>query len=119
MIDTKHLRELLKTLGSLSYDGNGFLLSSVFAHDAGMTISGDFMDYERDAFGKAVVAAVNALPALLDELDKLRAYRAKLRTFADEQANDDGLWFVAETASEAYLQAGLRKLTRLIEDGLV
>lgn len=33
------------------------------------------------------------------------------------QAEDEGLWFVAETASEAYLQQELRKLHYLIEGG--
>lgn len=33
----------------------------------------------------------------------------------DEQAEDDGLWFVAETAPEAYLQAALRRLHEAVE----
>jgi len=33
-----------------------------------------------------------------------------------EQAEDEGLWFVAETAAEAYLQQELRRLHRLIEE---
>lgn len=32
-----------------------------------------------------------------------------------EQSEDDGLWFVAETCSEAYLQEALRKLHAVIE----
>lgn len=38
-----------------------------------------------------------------------------LRRVVDEQAEDAGLWFVAETAPEAYLQQALRRLHRLIE----
>ena len=34
----------------------------------------------------------------------------------DEQALDDGLWFVAETAAEAYLQQELRALHACIEE---
>lgn len=34
------------------------------------------------------------------------------------QAEDDGLWFRAETAPEAYLQNGLRELHEVIETGL-
>jgi hypothetical protein len=34
----------------------------------------------------------------------------------NEQANDDALWFVAATASEAYLQQELRRLHTAIED---
>jgi len=33
-----------------------------------------------------------------------------------EQAEDEGLWFDAETAPEAYLQAAIRELHRVIED---
>ena len=37
------------------------------------------------------------------------------RRVAAEQANDDGLWFKAETAPEAYLQQALRRLHAVIE----
>jgi Lar family restriction alleviation protein len=33
-----------------------------------------------------------------------------------QQAEDDGLWFQAKTAPEAYLQQELRKLHRVIEE---
>lgn len=33
----------------------------------------------------------------------------------EEQAKDEGLWFVAETAPEAYLQKALRNLHRVVE----
>jgi hypothetical protein len=42
----------------------------------------------------------------------------KLREMNDAMAEDDGLWFVAETASEAYLQQELRKLCAEIEKAL-
>ena len=38
-----------------------------------------------------------------------------LKFMVDEQANDDGLWFVAETGPEEYLQQELRKLHRMCE----
>ena len=34
----------------------------------------------------------------------------KARTIVKQQADDAGLWFAAQTASEAYLQQELRKL---------
>ena len=34
---------------------------------------------------------------------------------AQEQAEDEGLWFMAETAPEAYLQKALRRLHEAIE----
>jgi hypothetical protein len=40
---------------------------------------------------------------------------AAIKALVARQAEDDGLWFVAETASEAYLQTALRKLHEVIE----
>ena len=39
----------------------------------------------------------------------------EVRQIVDEQAEDEGLWFVAEHASEAYLQSELRRLHAAIE----
>ena len=36
---------------------------------------------------------------------------------AAEQAEDEGLWFEAQTAPEGYLQEALRRLHKAIEDG--
>ena len=38
-----------------------------------------------------------------------------IRALVDEQAEDDGLWFHARTAPEAYLQQELRRLHEAIE----
>ncbi len=43
---------------------------------------------------------------------------ADLRAIVDEQAKDEGLWFVALTATEAYLQQELRRLHAVIELGV-
>jgi len=45
------------------------------------------------------------------DMGKLKA----LRQIVDEQAEDESLWFVAETAPEAYLQQELRRLHDAIE----
>ena len=42
----------------------------------------------------------------------------RARAIAAEQAEDEGLWFDAQTASEAYLQQALRELARAIEGEL-
>jgi hypothetical protein len=39
----------------------------------------------------------------------------RIRAVVDRQAEDEGLWFVAETASEAYLQQELRRLHAAVE----
>jgi hypothetical protein len=48
----------------------------------------------------------------MDDADKLK----KALALVDEQANDGGLWFIAEYASEAYLQDALRKLHTILEE---
>ena len=40
---------------------------------------------------------------------------AAIRALVDRQAEDGGLWFVARTAPEAYLQQELRRLHALVE----
>ncbi len=40
----------------------------------------------------------------------------KIKALVDKQAEDEGLWFNAETAPEAYLQNHLRELHRVIEE---
>ena len=49
------------------------------------------------------------------DLSTLRALLAELRDLVDDQANDEGLWFLAATAPEAYLQQELRALHALCE----
>ena len=44
-------------------------------------------------------------------LDRLRA----AQRLVEEQAEDEGLWFIAMTAPEAYLQQELRRLHAVIE----
>lgn len=38
-----------------------------------------------------------------------------IRQLVDIQAEDDGLWFIADSASEAYFQQRLRELHTVIE----
>jgi hypothetical protein len=40
----------------------------------------------------------------------------EIRSVVDRQAEDEGLWFQAETAAEAYVQQELRHLHKVIED---
>ena len=38
-----------------------------------------------------------------------------IKKLVDEQAKDEGLWFVAKTAPEQYIQNALRTLHKMIE----
>ncbi|MFB3111013.1 MAG: hypothetical protein ACE10G_03170 [Gemmatimonadales bacterium] len=57
-----------------------------------------------------------------DEIERLRAENAglsehhkRITGVVDSQAEDAGIWFVAQTAPEAYLQQELRRLHQTIE----
>lgn len=50
------------------------------------------------------------------ELAAAKEELAKLRQLVAQQAEDDGLWFRAATAPEAYLQQELRRLHAVIEE---
>lgn len=69
---------------------------------------------------RAQLAAAQEAERTQFERDGLRVLelQAQLTTIAavvNEQASDDGLWFIAEHATEAYLQAALRRLHAVIE----
>lgn len=70
--------------------------------------------YERlsgdgDALERFIYFAVSIRAQLEREL-------AKLRQMVAQQAEDEGLWFNAATAPEAYLQQELRKLHAAVEE---
>jgi len=48
---------------------------------------------------------------------ELEARLSKIRAKVDEQANDEGIWFVSKTITEDYLQCALRDLHQVIEGG--
>ena len=64
-----------------------------------------------------IAAAINAMPQsdAQAQIDALKAERDALRDAVAMQAADDGLWFHAVSAPEAYLQQELRKLHQLID----
>ena len=49
-------------------------------------------------------------------IKKLRQQLAAIKAIVDEQAEDEGLWFRARRAPEAYLQQALRRLHETIEE---
>jgi hypothetical protein len=65
---------------------------------------------------KLSVADGSRIPCPDCLVEKARAeVLAACISFVDKQANDEGLWFRAQTAPEAYLQKELRRLHALIE----
>jgi hypothetical protein len=66
----------------------------------------DLYDEPYKALQQACYAALAARPAPV---------QSAARAIAEEQSYDSGLWFVAQTATEAHLQAALRRLTAAVE----
>lgn len=54
-------------------------------------------------------------PAVSEYIGVLEAELERLREMSAKMAEDDGLWFIAQTAPEAHLQQALRKLCAAIE----
>ncbi len=63
---------------------------------------------QNEGAGNTAIRIITTLKAQLERLQKI----------VDTQAEDEGLWFQAQTAPEAYLQQELRKLHADIEKGL-
>lgn len=55
---------------------------------------------------------------LLPLVQDAQRYR-QAKQLVDEQAEDSGLWFIADGAAEAYLQQELRRLHAVIEDAAI
>ena len=55
------------------------------------------------------------LAKLSERIAKPEAALHEMYTLVDRQAEDEGLWFITKTASEAYLQQELRRLRKVIE----
>lgn len=63
----------------------------------------------------SVTEAAEELNTLERELAAANAKIEKAMALINKQAEDDGLWFLTTTASEAYLQQSLRLLTDAVE----
>ena len=78
----------------------------------------DVIEHLEDA---RVIEPINELEVYRKWIPLLRIKKAQENTedevasVIEQQANDEGLWFNAQTASEAYLQQELRRLHAIIE----
>jgi hypothetical protein len=57
----------------------------------------------------------DGLTTAADALSDLLKRDTTIRMLVTRQADDDGLWFSAQTAAEAYLQQEMRRLHAVIE----
>jgi len=79
----------------------------------------ELADPDLDDFDRAVGIVLDDFERLLAWYEAARMDSNEelvaVRGLVEQQANDEGLWFVAHTAPEAYLQQELRKLHALCE----
>jgi len=61
------------------------------------------------------MSVIAELTQLRKRIDELTSEGATILALVDEQAKDAGLWFAAQSAAEAYVQAELRRLHEVIE----
>jgi hypothetical protein len=52
----------------------------------------------------------------IEKMIRLEKWIAGIKKCVDIQAEDEGLWYIAESAPEAYVQQALRSLHEVIED---
>ncbi len=72
---------------------------------------------ERRKALEGVYVAANRLINALEQINKtLMDDHKTIRDVVNKQAEDEGLWFEAQTAPEAYLQQELRRLHTVIEE---
>jgi hypothetical protein len=102
------LRRLLEaaTPGPWEWDGEGTLVSTGVA-DVVLWVSSDGTEVESvNADAALIVAAVNALPGLLDRLELLEAVAVAAQAFVsalDAALKDRGAWTLQEREIEAAL----------------
>ena len=61
-------------------------------------------------------AGIDTASRAFEALQAALAQPSISQQVVDEQAEDEGLWFRAETAAEAYLQQELRRLHAAVEE---
>lgn len=88
------------------------LLTILRARDDGEDYEYDILAIEAEARAQG---KLHEMLAQEGEAEARAAALAESRRLVDEQAEDEGLWFIAETAAEAYLQQELRRLHAAVE----
>ena len=71
--------------------------------------------FDRLTLDAICLEANEKMNAQAKEIARLREGIAAVKGLVDKQATDEGLWFIAQTAPEAYLQQELRKLHGAVE----
>ena len=73
------------------------------------------MDIFERKMNEKLLKYKSEIERLKKEREHSRDWMAAIKALVIEQANDEGIWFIAQTVSEEYLQQELRKLHSMIE----
>ena len=83
-----------------------------------MDLSANEMVSYANAMSERIVELERENERLQSKVEALEELATDLQKFVDLQAEDEGLWGVAQYASEAYIQRGLRGCHQFIEESL-
>lgn len=76
----------------------------------------DLSEKEKDSDREQVEKFWHLILPLLDRIAELEAKLTQIQDIVNEQAEDEGLWFIHQYATEDYLQQALRRLHGVFED---
>jgi len=103
---TQNVTRLIATVEALQDDQR--TLDAILAYLGIEDSEADPVDYLR--------MQTDTIEALRRQLAEANALISQAKQLINEQAEDDGLWFVAEAITETQLQRALRKLSAIIEE---
>ena len=75
-----------------------------------------FWDKEKTLEYKIQSMTLNEIVSIVEDYLKNKDKISKVKSLVEHQAEDEGLWFKAQYATESYLQTALRELHKVIED---
>ena len=73
------------------------------------------LEAKNKAFGETLSKTTDLVVDYQDRIVKIKQSMDELLKLVNEQAEDDGLWFDANFATEGYLQKSLRELHHKVE----
>jgi len=107
----KRIAELEQACESLREDACSKILAMTDEQVKALSAFDGHNPEDEAKIGKALVETI----LLKKRIAELERERRALQILVAEQAKDEGLWFVAQTAPEAYLQVELRLLHAAID----
>jgi hypothetical protein len=74
-----------RTFVFLGEASKGFILDNNFDFDAGMQLSGDFLEGEKEQYAKMIINALNEYPSLVKDRERLQFAISECRVLEQER----------------------------------